>query len=584
MKAAVIDTLLFSEFLENYLSSTSRYEKKEIISIFAKKTGMSIRTIYRRIALATNKSLSVATGFSKKPKQSRKSQALLDEEKRDATLLSSIKTLFATRGSYCLSTVRALSVAHEMKMIDEGKYTRSKMDTLLRYHELNYRAYQIPQAVMRITAKHPGHVFVVDASPMNQYYMNVNQKIKSLSLPRGDTHKDDILARDGLSKIWVYYCVDMFSGAYLCKAYAPKPKGKNSKNGGENSEDWVDFLEFCFLPKEGLAPLMPDKQHPLEGCVVEGAPKIVFSDKGSGLTSKATTNFLTNLGGIKVTHHLPEHPSAKGLVEGRIGSFKRSFEVLLQRRLISSLDEINHFYSSWSNHSCIESGYHDNFLNGLKDHKLIKVTPQNIIDARTDHVVRVVDGFGSISTEGKRYFTCENWRTKKVKIFRCLDNDGETRLKAQLGEKIINCDPNGDRSHDFEDIKSFPKSEAMLLREEANSLHKVIKDNLKLEHILPPKQKEKIVRLPAPWEALETNTIVPPSHFLTIKAAKTFITDQTGLLMEEISEDLYSALETTLQTTLTNKSLIPTELLLQFCDILKENTKEKINLKGINNG
>lgn len=99
--------------------------------------------------------------------------------------------------------------------------------------------------------------------------------------------------------------------------------------GGENADDWVDFLIRCFF-KKSYADQFP----------FMGVPQNVYSDKGSGLNNATAKGFLEALE-VNYSIHLPGSPRGKGAVEVGHRIWQSYFESRLAIDPAESLEDLN---------------------------------------------------------------------------------------------------------------------------------------------------------------------------------------------------------------------------------------------------
>lgn len=566
----VFDEHLVIEFARRMNQAQSRADKGEALRWFIGLTGVSKSTAYNALK-KINSGISygdVAKG--KQVRKRRKNDIEIAREKQDAIIVSGIKRR-AGEDKKWVPTERAIAIAESMDQIEKGKYTRSTMDRLMKKYELNSRSAKLRPTAQKLTAKHPGHVFVVDATPIDHYYLRLDRSIHRHDGPAGDKHLDDILEKEKLSKIWVYYLVDMYSHAFLAMPFASIPKGKRSKNPGENSDDWLTFLRWCFMPKHGVPSPLTDRKAPFKDCPVEGVPVVLFSDKGSGIGKSSLIKNMCNRMGARVVTHMPNNPSAKGLVEGRIGAFKRSFESQLNPRLITDINQLIYFYQAWAHYWNSTHGAYDLWQKGVKINPIRRITEQNFRDASVAHFIRVIDAYGCVSIDNEKWFVHwdEKYRGTKVSLYRPPVFEGEKRFIAELEDNtVIEC-IEGVPEHDFENIKSYPISDGARNRAEAREQGKGTEKIMIIDDILPPDNKdENVVRMPSPAIPVETHSPVAPDTFENPGKAWKWILDQTGLFLGEISESNRALIQQGLNLAMKTYGHVPSELVISFSNLI----------------
>ncbi len=581
-----IDPYLLAEFLGKFNACPVQSPRRgELVAEFAATVGLSKQSVYTRIKKSVSRGYDVRDIASlETTRNGRKADSQVEQEKKDAVIISGIKRQPGEKAGYWIPTENAIHIAEKMKRIPQGKYNWWGMDRLLRKYGLNRKTSQIPKASIKLTAKYPGHVFVLDATPMNQYYMHLPEtartrqksknRIQYLHFPQGDSHKEDILRKNAMYKIWVYYIVDMYSGLWLPMAFAPEPIGEKSKVGGENSHDFLTFLRFAFLPKNNL-PALAGRNHPLRHSLFQGAPEIIYCDEGSALKSKLILNFFKRLD-IRVETHLSGNPRAKGKVESLIGASKKHFEVSLNRHAVSSIEQVNFFYGAWAHHLCHKKGLSDAWQKGNLISPIRSVTQENIQDAMVSHYDRDIDSYGCFQIDNIKYFVNENLVNQKVKVYKTPMS--KTPLSAEDTDgRHYQIEQVGPRTTVFGQYKSFKKTEADYLNEEAESHAQKLRrgDGITFSDILPNDIDEtNVIRFPSLAEPLKTESPAVPKTFKTIESARLYILNKTALLEilldEEIPKSTINTIESGFALALEHNGFIPGKLIESFIQILNE--------------
>lgn len=580
-KGKRFDEYLLIEFSGRLSSAESRAEKKGAIEWFMNTSGVSRGTAYK-IRDKIQRGIPytrVATG--KQSRKTRKNDIELQAERRDALRVSAVKRRPGEDKKW-VPTKRAIEICEDMGLIERGKYSRYKMDRILKREGLNFKSAQHKKMAHEITADYPMHVLVVDATPIDHYYMSLDRKIVRYDgLSKDDKHINDYLERDKLSKVWVYYAVDMRTKAFLAMPFASSPKGASSKNPGENAEDWMEFLKWVMLPKKDLVSPLDDRRAPFSDCPVEGIPTILFCDRGSGIGKSSLVGRMCMRLGIQVVTHLPGNPSAKGLVEGRIGAFKRSFECQINPAVIKDINQLIYFYQAWAEHYCKDKGLYDRWLRESRQHPVTRVTPQSLQDVTVSHITRVINGYGCVSIDGEEWFVTWDGKYKgtRATIFRAPTKNGFV-YKAELCDRVIVDCTNGRRQHQFEEIKSFPKTEGERNREEAQGLSKVIGGMQDFDDILPKGDGSRVVRMPSSVKkVIETHSAIAPAEFKTAEKAWKWVLNQTGLFFEEIPEESRDTINNLFNMFLREEGFIAGEIAVKMANLINSKKKE-----GISNG
>ncbi len=570
---------LLVEFVRRYKSAPKKKERGTALRWFIDQTGCSWSTANSVIRKMLRGDRAADIARARQKRKSRKNDIERAHERRDALIIHGIKSRPGA-GKKWIPTDRALEMAEDMGLIPRGKYTRSTMDRLLKRLELNHQSAGIEPMAHRLTGQYPGHVFLVDATTMDQYYMRLDMTVVRHDAPRGDQHLDDYLRKNELVKIWVYYLVDLFSRAFLPYPVIPERKSLDSKNGGENADDWTEALSFFFMPKRGLQPLIENRAHPLTDCPIEGIPTILMCDRGSGIGASNRVNSMCTHLGIRIETHQPGKPSSKGAVEARIGAFKRRFESQINNVAIRDINHLVHFYQAsahWWNH---RQGYYNKWQNGTLTNPIVRVTAENLHDAMVSNIVRTIDGFGCVKIDGKDWFVTPNgkYRGTKATIYRPPSRNGELRYIAEFYDDTIAECKNGVPGHDFDDIKTFKKSTGERNREEGKQYAKAINRMITFDDILPRHPDSNVVRLPSPARNIETHSPVTPESFESIERAWRWILNQTGLFKEEIPHKSRGTIQNILEIALENQGCIPSDVAVTVANLINQ---DKIN-KGAN--
>lgn len=578
MKGAEIDVALFVSFLQGFNALPQGKKRGELVESFAKSLGISKATVYKKIRLSKVAAV-VDVAKSRVPKK-RKKQEQLDMEKKHMVILSALKRNTGENAKYWESTERAIAIAEAQGHWPAGMYSVNRADRLLKQFQLNRTGSKLKVAAFELTAKHAGHVFLVDATPLNHYYLRLDNKVDFQDTIAGDTHLDDWLRDHQLKKIWVYYAVDMHTGAYLPLAFAPDPVNPLSKNGGENAADWMSFLEFIFLPKIGLQPLIEGKRHPLHDCIMEGVPLILFADKGSSIGNNLGVKNICSRLGIDLKTHLPGNPSAKGKVESRIGASKRSVESSLRKHHVQTLDQLNYFLQSWAHYRNRQSGKYELWQKSASVTPIRRVSLQNIQDAKVSLLTRTVNGYGMISISGKEWVVPdENIRNVKITVYRAPAYDGAKERyigETESGMRFELSDDLSIRTHDFDSPKAHKLTERDLLNREAKKIKSNINRAVSFEDVLPPEEK-KVIIMPSKTEPVKTVSPFTPPSFGSEQEALEFIYRNSGMEPHEIPAKSLETITEYLRAAFRAYGYIKGETVSHFITSLIQYRKKRIN-------
>ncbi len=559
---------------ESYLLScfdlwkqAGRIDRGRLIMRMQSETGLGRTAIYKRFErLQNGESLSQASGPRRRG-PSRKAKALAKVDRQAALIISSIK--MATKGgkkSYVISTENAIEIAIKENLLDanvwDAKKQRSKIDRLMRSLGINQRAFEGSRAAVSWKANYVNEIWMVDATPLNKYYLNKRGSVtRKQIIAQNDKHLDDVLYRAELQKIWIYFAVDVFSGAWNAKAFAPQSRG-------ENALDWRSFLTECFLEKQ-------DKRIPFEGL-----PEILYSDQGSGIGAGLIRNMIRRLG-CRPETHLPGNSRAKAYVEGRISAFKRSFEPALNLIELRNLAQLNFYITAFMVKHNIQQELYFRFLQGAKQRPIRKVSEKNIHDVTTTTLTRSVNAYGCISitrnSEKREYFVSRDIE-KGTRLEIYCDLEGQIFAQNPRTGVIYSCDSYGRRRVQpgsyqlLDDKRDWGKTEAENIRS------KVLKESLRVRRTinygsLLPKESN-IHPLRAQGREIGTHCTLPPQHFNTVEDARLYIFTRTGLDESEMNDEIGKAINDTLKSEMQKHDSIQSDLIHKICQLIKVNQKE----------
>ncbi|EMK12881.1 MULTISPECIES: integrase catalytic domain-containing protein [Leptospira] len=403
----------------------------EIIQEVCKRYGVeSPSTVYKYFnRLSSGQSVFEAT--KRKP---RGGVVLTSRRKQQAELVRQIAILKVATETQ--SKTKYASTTAAMRIgIKEGLFKaedlphRTTIDRALGRLGLRVRDFKKSHTAVQLYADFAGEWLVVDATPLDQHFLRLDNKFQyKKGLSEKDKHLADLLKREGLRRIWLFFAVELYSGAWFCRAYAPE-------GGGEDSATWIDFLTDYFLSKEKI-PL-------------QSVPLNIYCDRGSGMSSREMETFLDRLG-VSVTTHMPGNPSAKGMVEGRISASKRSHETLLKALEDDYLDivSLNEHYSQWQAFHNTQSGAYAKFCESTNTHPLRSVNADDIRNARFAFHRRKVDAYGIISIKWgskakvEKFFVARDLpKGLELNVFR--DVTGKVKALDPRTGRMYDCDPRG---------------------------------------------------------------------------------------------------------------------------------------------
>ncbi|MFQ3854551.1 transposase [Leptospira kirschneri] len=554
---AIVDPVTLAKYYREWrdLKGTgTKLERGEIVREVCKHFGIdSVSTVYKYFnRLLTGESVFNAT----KPK-ARGGVVLSSRREKRYKLLRKIATLkIATETN---SKIKNASTKEAMRIcVEEGFLRaedlphRSTIDRDLGKYGLRMRDFRKAHTAVQLYADFAGEWYIVDATPLDQHYLRLDNKFKyRKDLSQKDKHLSEILHREGLRKIQLFFAVDLYSGAWFCKAYAPE-------GGGESVAIWLDFWNELILAKPDI---------PIQGVCFNA-----YGDQGNGLKSNEAKAYFNRLGTNIVTHR-PNMPSAKGLVEGRISASKRSHEALLKGLEDEYLDLnlLNEHYRQWQIYHNTVSGAYSKFCDSTNKKPLRSVNADDVRNARLAFNSRKVDAYGCISIKWTSKSTTEYYfvgrdiaRGTDLNVYR--DITGKViALDPRTGRRY-ECDQRGKQrrkmgtfhnDHDY-DWNETPEEK---VRKE---IRKIAKDTtFSFESTLPPK-----IDIPE-WIGKTRPHFVPDPNFPTEYAS---VGDAICALEEiagEIEEDLLPAIASSLNLILESNGRLVYSDLRKFADIIR---------------
>ncbi|ULH30449.1 integrase (plasmid) [Leptospira weilii] len=540
-------------------NATSRSDKKTIVITFAEQFGVSKETIYDRFREIENGvSRTIVAGYSGVA-QVRKAKAQLEEEKAHMMTIALIKRGGKVgRQGYGVSTELALIAAENEGLIPKGKYTRSTVDRLLNQFGISTKLVDTPSVATELISPYPNHCWIVDATMKNHYFLNIKKnRIDFRSDIKYDTsHGMDIMEKHSLKRIWDYVLVDNYSKSYLMMTFAPDPKTAGAKHGGENTADWITFLTYAMMIKDDLR--IP----------IQGIPKLIFCDEGSGLNSNHMKSFLGRLG-VEVRNHFPGHASAKGAVESRIGAYKRTFGVTINRGTIYSLDELRSYDNRYLIYDNNKSGAFQKWADGIKDHPITKTTRKNIQDALVTEDEKVITAYGTIQIDKQHFFvSSELPRGTKVTVF---TNSENSRCVQTDDGRIFVVKPYGKIQRNIETFEILDgrghearRSDLDQLRTWIQKTSQEFKEKIKLESYL---RDTNITYFPPQGEDAETHVAMAPAKILKVDEAISYVFNETGFTADEIGEEDLEAMREVFGKYIDQHGFVPPETLYKIVNI-----------------
>jgi len=273
---------------------------------------------------------------------------------------------------------------------------------------------------------------------------------------------------------------------------------------------------------------------------------------------------------------MPKNPSAKGMVEGRISAFKRSFETQLVPRTVDNINQLLHFYFAWADWWNKVNGHYTKFREGLNIRTPFNATEDNFRDANIARLECVVDGYGCVNIAKQSWFVTwdEQYRGEKILVFRHPKREGGPIYSAMLPNREIIWLTEGRPSHPFGEIKSHPESEGAKHRKEATEASKKIRGMMMFTDTLPPEKEQNVIQFPTVTERVATHSPAVPPSFADIRGAMTWLCSQTGLFYEHIPEKSRSTIEGMFKMNMDKLGFIPGEIVVTLSNLIIKNIEE----------
>ncbi len=562
-----IDITILNERYTMWKNASSRSDKRKVVLIFAEQFGVSKETIYDRFREIENGvSRTIVAGYSG-VSQIRKSKHQQDAERSHMITIALIKRGGKVgKQGYGVSTELAITAAENEGLIPRGKYTRSTVDRLLNQLGISTKLIDTPTVATELTSPYPNHCWIVDATMKNHYFLNI---AKSRIDYRNDikydsSHAIDILEKHFLKRIWDYFIVDNHSKAYLRMTFAPDPRTPGAKHGGENTADWITFLTWAMLIKSDLR--IP----------IHGIPKLLFCDEGSGLNSDRMKTFLGRLG-IEIRTHFPGHASAKGAVESRIGAYKRTFGVTINRNRIYSLDELQDYDNRYAIYDNNRSGSFKKWNDGTKVFPITKATQKSIQDALVIETEKTITAYGTIRINNEHFFvSSEIPRGTNVSVF--TNHEGNRCAQTDDG-KIFVVKPYGKIQRDIETFEISDGRGKEVSTSELQTLRKMIqKESQKFKEKIKPESYLKdtnITYFPAPGDESKTHVSMAPDKILKVDEAIAYVFNETGFTADDLGVEDLDAMREVFTKYIQTMGYVPSETLYKIVNIyLKTGTNE----------
>lgn len=585
-RARELDAEILIPLYHKWKATNARHTKGEIINEACALWGITKPVIYKafhRLDMGVSGFDVARCAVPRSKSASRKGI----EERRAAYAKTIASYKFASKlgqKGYVIPTEQAIEIAlADGRIREEDILSRSQTDRLMKRLGISNRDFSVDKkTAVEIVGYYSNEVWLIDATPLNRHFLTLDGGIKYRNdLDPEDKHLPDILQRDGLHKIWVFYAVDLFSRVYYCHAFAPQPTTPGAKFGGENAFTWMQFLDMAFLPKENYP--------------FEGLPETIYSDRFSGIKSSSgpLRNFLSALN-IQSETHLPKNSRAKGAVEGRQSAFKRRFETILNlfgsTRRELNLESLNKYFLAVSRKQNHEDGKFAAYLDSAKTHPLRKVTLKNLQDARVRFIPRKLNIHKCVTVKWNSSSPTETYfiegagdfeRGHEFNMFRNVD--GKVMAQDSKTGRLFNCDARGKLKRHFGDWDildgrhGLSETDAERMRKEIAAEAPNVRRAINFDAVFPAVTN--ILSMRPQGENIETSSVVAPDFFENGDEVRAWLALTAHISFAGIAEELRSRIDKIIDLDLELNGSVSQKTAMRLLDSLIEVREQNQNRK-----
>jgi len=298
------------------LNAAKYGQTRPVIDCYATLTGKSPATLYRIAGENGWKS-------GRKPRRDKGSSAVTKEQ---ISLVSSLLQTTAREVKGCIMDVEtALSLAEDNGLIAPGQISVSRMQALLREHNMQAEMLEAPEPKIQMRSLHPNHVHVLDASICIQYYLRDGKGMAIMDERKFYKNKPENFTKIK-NKLIRYVLTDHFSHTIFVKYYYV---------AGENQKTVYDFLLSAW--GGGKHEQLPFR----------GVCRYLLMDAGAANIAKAIVNLLGQLD-VKFPEAMPHNPSRQGSAEVAQNIVETKFESRLRIRPATTIEELNDWAIDWA--------------------------------------------------------------------------------------------------------------------------------------------------------------------------------------------------------------------------------------------
>lgn len=383
-------------------SGLPRSERKAYVSMIAETYGVHPTSLYRKFARLAREESPGGLRRTDKGKSRKVSEG---DKELAAKLIAAAKLETETKTGKVMRTKQIAQALTASGILPAGVtgLSESTLNRWLAEYGWSYRQvldYK-KAARNRMVTDAPTRWVYMDASTSELYYLGRNGIVRDATgILTDKNHREEILTAKGYKKLWIFCAVDLYSHAYYVKGYVTP---------GESTLVWTRFL-FDYMLKK------PDPRNPL--C---GIPYNIYSDKGSALRSPQMQEMFKLLGINHVTH-FPGNPKAKGLVESRIGAYKRTIESCLRFERIDTAERYNELTSQLQIQDNIEKGYYQLWMDIAKHPGVLREFTEDMVNKVSfKRYERKVTAYGTVSIDAEEYYVSDRLIGQYVTLYRDIE-------------------------------------------------------------------------------------------------------------------------------------------------------------------
>lgn len=301
--------------LSQRLNAAKHGQKGKLVTESATFLNISKAELYRRL-----EAIGYSTG-----RKSRSDKGTSKVSAQNAQLIGGM-VYDATRKNGKRTTPIKLALELGIKSGAVPKVSQSTIARVMKQHHCHPSMLETPSPHIEQRSLHPNHVWQVDASVCILFYLpRKKDGLQALHIKEYNKNKLHNLQKIEKDLITRYVITDHYSGSIYCEYV----------RGTESAANLINVLLNAMQKRGTKTPM-------------HGVPNIIYTDKGSAMTSGLFTNLLARLD-IRIIDHKAGNPRAKGQVENSQNIVETQFEGSLEWTddPVVSLEQINDLVSQW---------------------------------------------------------------------------------------------------------------------------------------------------------------------------------------------------------------------------------------------